>query len=776
MPTRPTSSADLRGARRASFRPGRRGIAARALAALVILSTVALAGRAVAAPPVAASAVVAPRIDPPPQVAYPPGASGDAEVTLILTIDKEGSVRLAEVADGAEPFASAAKQAALSWHFQPATRDGVPVGAKIRFAATFHGAVTAPAPIEPEPEPTPPVAVVPLAGDRHPPIKAPPPKAPIEIVIRADKLPPSVTSLSRAEVRQLPGTFGDPFRAIEILPGVTPIVSGLPFFYIRGAPPGNVGYFLDGVRVPYLFHVAIGPSIVNPALVERVDLYSGGYPAQFGRYAGAIVSAETTAPRDDFHGEGNLRIFDAGAMVESGFGDGRGTALVGGRYSYTGALFSLISPTLTLDYRDYQARFTWNLTSRDQVGLFAFGAYDLLAQEKNGIQTIVFGSEFYRFDLRLDHRFLGGGHLRWAATGGFDQTRIAGGQQNARDVPIGTRVELTQPLTPEVTLRAGIDAQFDSYSADPQRFGDPQDPDTKSFNALFPPRNDAALAGRADLVVKLGRRVELTPGMRVDLFRSGGASAVSADGRVALRAEITDKIRLVHAVGIAHQPPSFIIPLPGVAVGSLQGGLQTSVQSSAGIELDLPDATTATVSLFDNVFLDMSDTLGVARPRTATRSEPRSLGSAYGLEVYVRRRLTRRLGGFVSYTLSRSNRSEGKLTFPSAFDRTHVLNLAAAFDIGRGWRAGARFTFYTGAPALAGQLAAAATGDQSMASQRDPAFYRIDLRLEKRWTLSKARWISFVAEMLNTTLHKEIVSGQEIGPIAIPSLGVEGGF
>lgn len=59
---------------------------------------------------------------------------------------------------------------------------------------------------------------------------------------------------------------------------------------------------------------------------------------------------------------------------------------------------------------------------------------------------------------------------------------------------------------------------------------------------------------------------------------------------------------------------------------------------------------------------------------------------------------------------------------------------------------------------------------------RNPAFYRLDLRLEKRWERSQARWISFVVEMLNTTLHKEIVSGREIGPISIPSLGVEGGF
>src|SRR5262249_22306106 len=152
--------------------------------------------------------------------------------------------------------------------------------------------------------------------------------------------------------------------------------------YVRGAPPGNIGYFLDGVRVPYLYHVAIGPSIVNPAMVDKVDLHPGGYPAQYGRYAGAIVTAETTAPRSDWHGEGNLRVFDAGAVVEGGFAGGRGTVLVGGRYAYTAALFSLLSPSTKLDYRDYQARITFDLTPRDRIGVFAFGSYDLLENVK----------------------------------------------------------------------------------------------------------------------------------------------------------------------------------------------------------------------------------------------------------------------------------------------------------------------------------------------------------------------------------------------------------
>lgn len=48
-----------------------------------------------------------------------------------------------------------------------------------------------------------------------------------------------------------------------------------PFFYVRGAPPGNLGYFIDGVRVPYLFRIGFGPSVIHPGLVERVELYPG---------------------------------------------------------------------------------------------------------------------------------------------------------------------------------------------------------------------------------------------------------------------------------------------------------------------------------------------------------------------------------------------------------------------------------------------------------------------------------------------------------------------
>jgi hypothetical protein len=153
------------------------------------------------------------------------------------------------------------------------------------------------------------------------------------------------------------------------------------------------------------------------------------------------------------------------------------------------------------------------------------------------------------------------------------------------------------------------------------------------------------------------------------------------------------------------------------------------------------------------------------------------MGSAYGFELFLKRKLTRKLGGFLSYTLSRSTRSYRDRSYIAAFDRTHVVNLAVAYDLGRRWRVGGRTMFYTGLPK--------APDPTDPDSTRLPPFFRLDLRVEKRWMLGERTWIAAVGEWMNATLSKEAIAtqctlegceAQTIGPITIPSVGVEGGF
>ena len=712
---------------------------------------------------------------------YPEGASGDASVVLEILVDAEGRATDVTVVSGDEPFAQAARSAAWRWRFQPAaTREGKAVASRIRLQVTFT-------------EPPPPASEAP-PEEREPPAKppAPRPRAPavdekIEVTVIGEK-PPQVRSLTRAEVRELPGTFGDPFRAIEAMPGVTPIVSGVPFFFVRGAPPGNVGYFLDGIRVPLLYHIGLGPSVIHPGIVESVDLHPGGYPARFGRFAGGIVAAETTPPRYDFHGEAQVRLLDAGAMLEGPVAGNRGTVLGAGRYSYTGLALSLLSPEVVLEYWDYQLRTSWDVGQNDSLTLFSFGAFDFLGEKENdGSVTTLASTEFHRVDVRWDHRAARDTEIRLAGTVGFDRTRGDGDEFFVRDRMVSVRSELRHRASKRVLLRGGSDFTLDYFDIQLPALepGDDEEDveDRRQVENLFPPRSDIALGNWADVVLVPEPGVTVTPGLRVDYYVSDGASAVGIDPRISARFDVNDRWRLLHALGIAHQPPSFIVPVPGFQIGGLEGGLQRAVQASSGVETDLPEEVTASVTLFYNAFFDMTDALGVQAndddDDDADALVRRSTGSAVGVEIWIRRSLTKKLGGFLSYTLSRSLRSVGREKFPSAFDRTHVLNLALAYDLGKRWRVGTRGVFYTGFPAQS-ELAL-----RSRHPDRIPAFWRIDFRIEKRWRLGKSGWWGIALEVLNATLNKEVVDvscgggscrEEEIGPVTIPSIGFEAAF
>lgn len=750
---------------------------------------------------------------------YPSGAQGEASVALELTLTAAGDVSKAVALEGDEPFAARALEAAQRWKFKPATRDGQPVAAKIRFLVRF--VPPREVPVEPEPAPA--------APTKDPGI-APPPSAqkPMEIVVVGER-PPIRHELARTEISRMPGAFGDAFRAIEALPGVVPIVSGLPYFYVRGAPPGNVGYFFDGIPVPFLYHFAAGPSLFHPAFIDRVDLYPGAYPVRYGRFAGAIVAGEMAPPGYRTRGEWNVRIIDSGAMVEAPFANGKGSAMVGGRFSYTGLVLSLVVPDVSVGYWDYQARVRYDLSPKDTVEIFGFGSGDYTTYKERGYETDPNGMtreverrrtavdvNFHRLDLRWDRR-LDQGNWRNALFLGRDRTGFADGEVNVYDHMIGGRSEYWKQLNPALRVRAGGDVLFESLKQEisgnssddvggapernppdpglPTQPGSPMQPlpgsppedetesDAERFG--FGSRRDFTVGAYADVVWKVAPRIQITPGLRADLFMSGKRAAVGVDPRITAEYQLTQKLKATHGLAIVHQAPSFVGPVPGFK-SSLAGGLQRAVQHSVTLNYELPAGFQSSMAVFHSAFFRMTDLISLLQLESTGNDDSRddfdfrTGGQAYGFELMVRRSLSRRIGGFVSYTLSRSRRFARRLSGPATTDRTHVLNVAASYDLGKNWRLGGRVLFYTGIPAEVAYLEAARH------PPRAPPFWRLDFKIEKRWYIRQPnRWWGVSLEVLNTTLNKEKLTGscnaydchfEELGPVTVPSLAFEGAF
>lgn len=594
------------------------------------------------------------------------------------------------------------------------------------------------------------------------------PEEVIEVVTEDTTSEPGEATLEREEVRRLPGAFGDPFRAIDALPGVTPTVSGLPFFFVRGAPPGNVGYVLDGVSMPLLFHALGGPAVVHPAIIDQVDVHRGAYPARFGRWAGGVVSATTVEPDPTWSAQANLRLLDVGGLVTGGFADGRGTVLVGGRYSYTGAIFSAISPDLRLDYRDVQARVTFDVTENERVSLLLLGSYDFYALTEAGVERPIFATEIYRADAKYQARLESGGRLEVGMTSGFDRTVMNDGRRPRRRL-MASRLLLRQPLNDALAIDAGLDVQHQTFHvADPPYF-DPDDPVQLGYNDLFRSRQEAAAGIWVGFDWRPVAGVAVMPSLRADGFLQGEDHAVSVDPRLLAAVRLHERVRMTHAVGMAHQPPSYLVTIPGMSPARLDDGLQRSLMTSAGVEVDVGWSTVGSVTVFNNVFLNLSDPAGTQAAFTLPRHLPRTMGTGRGLEFSVRRSLAKRLGGYLSYTLSRTARSAGDVSYAASFDRTHVLSTAVGFDFGGGYLGGIRFNLSSGSPRFWG-----GPTERYGDVVRDPPYHRFDVRFEKRWTFSERAWLSLVLEVVNTTINAEVLDGRRLVPVTLPSLGVEG--
>jgi hypothetical protein len=278
---------------------------------------------------------------------------------------------------------------------------------------------------------------------------------------------------------------------------------------------------------------------------------------------------------------------------------------------------------------------------------------------------------------------------------------------------------------------------------------------------------------------------------------------------------VTNRVTAVSSLGVSHQLPGVVAQYPDatpLTQPGIQEGLQTSVQASQGVVVSLPARFSLEATGFLHEYFGLPDATApcVSSPASTECIQPSVDGRAYGLELLLRRSFSERFTVWISYTLSRSERQARpyfsdvpSMIIPSEYDRTHVLSAIASYDFGNGWRAGGRVFAYSGRPYLATTLSVPVLPYNS---ERLPGFFRIDGRIEKAWRLGERGRIAVVLEGINLTLQKETVSAQcgtppmtqtlvrggpprqlaampldactydTVGPITIPSIGVEASF
>jgi hypothetical protein len=735
-----------------------------------------------------------PRLVEPVELTLPDGVQPPGAIDVVLSLDAEGRVTVVELVQSlGEAGDAAVRDAAMRMRFEPARRGEQPVPSRVG----FRFEVVAPEPgAPPSPSTTmPAAAATPAARPAVPQAPASPPglgpggevtfpaaesgpageaEGALGAVARVDKPEPGAASrvkLRGRELTMIPGTFGEPLRVVATLPGVARSPYGIGFFVVRGAAFQNTGFFVDGFAVPILYHLGAGPAIIASRLVDQLDFYPGGFPVAYGRYTAGIIALRTAPPAADgpeLEVEADLLRAGALAIVPYGEGDGSGSVAVAFRRSYYELILPLITDDVMLSYTDYQLRLDHRFSDRVRASLFFFGSRDAFeAQQQTGagMTTGTSGAGLsYEFDqliASLEWKPLVELSLRWSATAG--PTTIDFGSEGTGDpslstdtstLRLGQRIEAVYAPVPLLQTTLGFEESVYIHEAQGSvpSFGELPDIPAPGFigdTMRFEDRvSELEFAPYVEQVVRPWR-FELTAGVRVAYLRYGDVETWAADPRGVVRYKLTEHVKLKLASGLFAQPP---LPFQIVrGTGNPELAPNRAFQSSAGTEVRLPDALEIDGTLFYSHMYQL--TRGSGRPAVDEQGnavrplfEDDGRGRAYGFELLLRRRVEQGLFGWLSYTLSRSERFlDGGRTVIFAFDQTHVLNLAASYALG-GWTFGARFNLATGRPVgdlldVAGERTVWDSDEDDFDPDsggrriRLPTFHQLDVRIDRAFTV-----------------------------------------
>ncbi len=767
----------------------------------------------------------------------PQGAPAHAtpiDVRLEVTVDREGRVTDVTVVDGpGDPWNAAAVAAMRAMPFEAGRSEGHAVAARLRYRYRFPP--TPPSAPTPAPAPPRPAPLATARGatphDAATPHGATPNDSPVttsddggEATIRSQRPPREVTrhSVEQQEINRIPGTSGDALRVVQNLPGVAraPFMTGL--LVVRGAAPQDTAVFFDGSLVPLVYHFGGLTSVVPTDLLDRIDFYPGNFAAQFGRAQGGAIDVGLRAPRTDgWHAMAQASLIDAGVRVEGPISRTL-SVLVAARRSYVDAVVGPFLRDAGINavslpvYYDYQAVLDWRPTPRDRLRLFGMGSDDRFAfvfsrpQDADPSLNGQLGTStvFHRVQARWTHEFSPATSLRVVAAAGIDQVGVEFGRVASlltSRLPIDVRADLTHRVNDRFRWSAGVDVFSGPVSL---TFRGPRAPsagtgDVASTGELAQVATQSTVfavrpALWTDVELTPVRGLRIVPSLRFDYYAE--IAQVVLSPRVSFRITLAPHWFLKGGIGLFSQPPQFQESLAAIDHASTDGRLvgnpnllpQRALHYGFGIEHEFTEHLTLSIEGFyktlDRLVVQTGD------PSSRIAYENDGVGRAYGLEVLLRHRASRRFFGWIAYTLMRSEfrAHPGQAFNPTDFDQTHIFTAVASWRIGRGWEAGARFRYVTGLPD-ATVLGTLFDADSlvyipiypRVDDVRVPDFHQLDLRVDKTWEFRRWRLGVFL-DVMNVYNHanpefysynynytqRGIVQGLPI----LPSLGVRGEF
>ncbi|MBT3243091.1 MAG: TonB-dependent receptor [Bacteroidetes bacterium] len=548
----------------------------------------------------------------------------------------------------------------------------------------------------------------------------------------------SMIQLDMKEISMVPVLFGekDILKSIQLLPGVKSAGEGNSGFYVRGGNSDQNLILLDEAPVYNASHLMGFFSVFNSAAIKEVQLYKGGMPAKYGgRLSSVLDVIMNDGNSKKFGVSGGLGLISSNLTVEGPIKKDHGSFVVSGRRTYADLFLKLSKDSTRQDaklyFYDLNFKANYRIGENDRIYLSGYFGRDVMGFQD--IMSMDWGNK--TGTLRWNHLF--GDRLflnsnlvysdynfkQGATFGDISMSMLSG----IKDLNL--KEEFQYYANSKNTIKWGANIIYHCFN--PGQI-------ESNFEGFDPPVLDDRFAYDAAAYLshesKIGARLSLDYGIRYSQFIPVGPGdyySFNTNGAVKDTITYLEGETIASYGGLEPRASlSFVLTDRSSVKASYNRNRQyihLISNATAGTPLDtwIPSSSIVKPEIADQLALGYFRNFNNNQWETSVEVYYKSLqnqieykngadllinpfvesqlvfgiGRAYGLEVYAKK-LTGKLTGWISYTLSRTERSfqdiDNGSWFPARYDRVHDFSIVGIYQFNQKWSLSGSWIYYTG--------------------------------------------------------------------------------
>lgn len=558
-----------------------------------------------------------------------------------------------------------------------------------------------------------------------------------ETIVTADKIIEKVSvsemELKHVQIESIKGISNDPMKSLTALPGVLSKVDlyGSSDIHVRGGESNENLFLIDNIKLPLPFHFS-GQSVFNPEMLEKAEVLTGGYAANYGNAMSSVFNLTTkNGNAERWSTNVDLNTSNPSYLIQGPLKKNKLAVIVGLR-----SILSVLSETEKK--ADLTSKFTYTLNYNTKINLTTLNVNDYsdtsfqkILPKANSLSKIN-AQNFQIQSVIADKSYSKTSFLHSGWRLNINPEKY--GFRNINYNSYTLREDLTFYPRPTIKLKTGIESSVEDERSDITEFYKTTDILITDTSSLIYNRkvNTINILSSAYLIydASVFKRIKFNAGLRLD--HNQLANTFDLSPRVTLGYDLTSSTILSASWGIFKQSPT--------TFQILQNKHLLSNHSEHTI-VSIKQKLTPIISARIEGYYKKYTRLVIFDTNFAYSNK--GYGDAKGIEFFVMKE-SGRVNGWASYSIAKSDkkRSLQDKVYPYYFDQRQSLNIvlsASMKEKNRRWflpflytfdfryATGEPYTPVTGIDSLAGKYEFI-TGNIN--SVRNPDYNTLNIKLQ----------------------------------------------